>query len=1152
MSNRRIADLLNVGPRFLRSVHLERDFNDSSVLDSYVTTDFAQSCFGRIAEGLRPESGQRAWRMTGDYGSGKSSFALLLAHSFAGRDEFPARIRRIFDFRQHGVDRPRFVPILSTCSRRPLSESILEALHRALCRLYVRGTGLKLALEVDASLRAKRELTAEQLVTLIERVNAQIIADARGSGLLLILDELGKFLEFAAHSPHRHDVFLLQQLAEAATHSGNKPLLVVCLLHQGFNAYAEVLDQAAQREWEKVAGRFEEILFNQPTEQIAQLIATALNVRVNGIPAEYAATLRRSMKEAMALGWFCSVHTSLLVDTAIRLFPLHPTVLPVLIRVFRRFGQNERSLFSFLLSGEPFGLRTFSETHLRGGDLFRLHNLYDYVRTCFGHRLSVLSYRSHWSLIDSVIESFSTGNELHIKLLKTIGMLNLLNDSDLVPTEDAVVCALADATMISARHIKSALNELRQGKKVLYDRGRSRGMCLWPHTSVDLEKALEEARKAVAPTQRVTSQISDYLQARPIVARRHYIETGNLRYFDVHYCAASDLSCLYELPTLNGDGAIIVPLCETEVERAQAVAFTETPELKVTKNWLVAVPQPLSTLSSLMQEVQRWEWVSANTLELNADRYAREEVSRQREAARSQLERRIQSLIGLRQYSGEMSLEWFHCGERIRIKNSRQLLEKLSWICDTTFDQAPKISNELINRRSLSSAAAAARMRLIERMFAHQDKPHLGMAPEKKPPEMSMYLSVLSATGIHQQHGELWRVSEPSPKSDRCQVLPVLRRMREIVRSQRDERVSIAALFEELRQPPYGVRDGLLSILLTVFALSHEQDIAFYKDGTFLREMSAEGMLLLSKAPERFEMQYCRIEGVRAEIYHKLSSVLEIKPNGTKRVEVLDVVKPLCVFVAQLPDYVRNTKRLSATAIAVRDAILMAREPIRLLYTELPQACGLHPFVDQAAPSSTVRTFVETFKAAIDELRMAFPELHGRLREQLRSAFEYSGTFSQSRRAIAERAERVVVGISEPKLKAFCLRLLDDNLPEAEWLESIGSYVALIPPAKWHDSEETTFNQQLAELVTRFKHVESVVFGQGKAYRNVIGVRVAVTQASGMEHERVIHYAPDDESHIRALQEQFETLLDREHRLGLAAMSRALWKALERGGTDVR
>ncbi|HYJ85775.1 MAG TPA: hypothetical protein VEW46_06965, partial [Pyrinomonadaceae bacterium] len=72
-----LADLLRTKSRFLRSANLERDFRDPDVLSGYVVTDFARSCLGRLSEGLKPTSGQRAWRVTGDYGSGKSSFALL-------------------------------------------------------------------------------------------------------------------------------------------------------------------------------------------------------------------------------------------------------------------------------------------------------------------------------------------------------------------------------------------------------------------------------------------------------------------------------------------------------------------------------------------------------------------------------------------------------------------------------------------------------------------------------------------------------------------------------------------------------------------------------------------------------------------------------------------------------------------------------------------------------------------------------------------------------------------------------------------------------------------------------------------------------------------------------------------------------------------
>jgi hypothetical protein len=1150
MREKRILDLFQIKTRFLRSAHLERDFHDPQAFSGYVVTDFAQSCLERVANGLKPKSSQRAWRMTGDYGSGKSSFALLLAHWFAGSESsFPPQIRKVVDFRRFGVQKPRFVPVLVTCSKQALGTSILKSLHQTVSEIYGRGKKSKLTADLEHILNSKREPSDNQVLAAILEVNSRIISDSKGFGLILILDELGKFFEFAALSPQRQDVFLLQQLAETASRSGNEPLFVVCLLHQGFNAYADYLNQSAQREWEKVAGRFDEIVFDQPVEQIAYLIGSALNVNTAQVPKSQAHDQTRAMERALALGWFGSANAKGLQDLAVELYPLHPMMLPVLIRTFRRFGQNERSLFSFLLSNEPFGLQTFSGKNLQHAEPYRLHDFYDYVRTNFGYRLIAQSYRSHWNLIDSLIESFATEDPMQLKILKTVGILNLLNDNDLVPTEETIACALAGADHNAQKQIRVALEKLRTGKRVLYDRGKVRGLCLWPHTSVDLEKAYEDARRAIEAPKRVASLIKDYLETRPIVARRHYIKTGNLRHFDVRYCSISEMPGVIQNQNTDSDGSIVILLCETEQERNAALNLATSAELRDRINWLVAVPKPLNNLASLVQEVQRWDWISAQIPELNADKYAREEVTRQKTDARSQLERRIQSVIGFKQMSGQMTLDWFHQTYPLKIRNGRHLLEELSRLCDVTYTEAPRIHNELVNRRTLSSAAAAARMRLIERMFTSPSLEWLGMNPAKKPPEMSMYLSVLQNTGFHRKHHETWRIDEPDKRTDeKCKVLPSLKRIQNIVREEADSRVNVAALFNELRHPPYGLRDGVIPILLTVFAIAHEQEVSFFKDGTFLRQLTGEMMLLLTKAPDKFEIQYCKVEGIRAELFDKLLAVMEVKKLANRKTELLDVVRPLCIFVAQLPSYVLNTKKLTPTAIAVRDTILNAREPASLLFIDLPKACGFERFTADAAANKSVQLFVKTLKVAIDELRAAFPELQDRLRKRLRDAFDLPGSFQQFRTALAGRAQQVVLGVTEPKLKALCLRLLDDNLPEAEWLESLGSYLALKPPSKWHDAEEDLFSQELAELATRFHRVESIVFVHGKAPKDGVGIRLAITQANGTEHEQVIHVAAGEEQKLQALQGQFEAILTKDRRLGLAAASRALWSSLGKAG----
>ena len=1004
MREKRVADLLNMRTRFLRSTHLERDFRDPGALSSYVVTDFARTCIGRMATGLKPRSGNRAWRMTGDYGSGKSSFALMLAHWFAGHDaKLPPVLRQAVEPQQFGISRPRFLPVLVTCSRQALGTSIVQALYESLSRMEGVGARSKPALEVLRLLEAKRDPSDDEVFELITSVNSRLVKEAKAKGLLLILDELGKFLEFASLHPERQDVFLLQRMAEAASRSAEEPFFIVSLQHQGFNAYADRLDQSSQREWEKVAGRFEEIVFNPPVEQAASIISSAMNVRLNEIPKAQAGQLRDAMDRTLRFGWFGAAPAKSMMEAAPRLYPLHPTVLPILMRTFRRFGQNERSLFSFLLSNEPFGLQAFSQKNAVG-ELYRLHDLYDYVRTNFGHRLSVQSYRSHWNLIDSVVESFVEESDTQLKILKTVGILNLLNDNDLLATEESLVCALANPGQ--EKSVRAAITALNKHKRIIYDRGRARGLCLWPHSSVDLEKAYEEACRVVDTPQSVAGLIKDSLNTRPVVARRHYIETGNLRHAEVRYCPVKDLSAIFT-GDLKADGQIVIPLCETLSEREEALAFARHASMSKHPSCLVAVPQPLNNLAALVQEVQRWESVSANTLELNADKYAREEVSRQKIAAQSQLEKRVQSFIGWQQPDTRMMLDWFRGGKPLKIRNGRHLLEALSKLFDDLYDRAPCIQNELVNRRTLSSAAAAARMRLIERMFNDPEAPFLGMDPAKKPPEMSMYLSVLKRTGLHHPNGDSWRIVEPHHRSDVCNVLPALRRMAEVVREEPDSRVNISTLFDELRAAPYGVRDGILPVLLSAFAIANEKDVAFYKDGSFLRELTGEHMLVLTKAPERFDIQYCKIEGVRAELFERLLSVLKIEQPNDRDVELLDLVKNLCVFVAQLPAYARNSKRLSTTALAVRQAILEAREPSRLLFTELPKACGFETIEAKSDSSGSVKEFVKTLKLALDELRGAFPELQDRLRKGLREHFDLAGSIEENRAALTDRAQRV-------------------------------------------------------------------------------------------------------------------------------------------------
>src|ERR1044072_9463493 len=112
-----IANLFHIQERFLRSAHLERDFDDASALKGYVLTPPMRSNVERLTIGLNPNSGQRAWRITGDYGSGKYSFRLVLAHLFSGNaEQLPVQLQRAVNFKKLGDAQPQMLPVLVTGS----------------------------------------------------------------------------------------------------------------------------------------------------------------------------------------------------------------------------------------------------------------------------------------------------------------------------------------------------------------------------------------------------------------------------------------------------------------------------------------------------------------------------------------------------------------------------------------------------------------------------------------------------------------------------------------------------------------------------------------------------------------------------------------------------------------------------------------------------------------------------------------------------------------------------------------------------------------------------------------------------------------------------------------------------------------------------
>src|SRR5262249_29936961 len=153
---------------------------------------------------------------------------------------------------------------------------------------------------------------------------------------------------------------------------------------------------------------------------------------------------------------------------------------------------------------------------------------------------------SHWTQIESMVESFATAEPVELAIVKTVGVLNLLDHPDFVVSDEAIVACLSGPGGYAKDRVMLAVQKLHKDRRVLFRRGMSGSLCLWPHSSADLESAYDRASKAVGTIKTVTRHLDEYLDTRPVVARRHYIETGNLRYFDVQYVPVNELASILD------------------------------------------------------------------------------------------------------------------------------------------------------------------------------------------------------------------------------------------------------------------------------------------------------------------------------------------------------------------------------------------------------------------------------------------------------------------------------------------------------------------------------------------------------------------------------------------------------------------------------
>jgi hypothetical protein len=1134
-----LSDVVRVGARFGRSVNLERDFYEQVSLDGYILTTTGCSALHRLGQSLSDPTAERAWTLTGPYGSGKSAFALFAAKTLSpdhSEDTQSARLlikgqdkelwENLFDRRRNTALRRGLCPVLVSGTREPITVALLRGLVRSIEQFWPKNPPLVLT-EIESLLteaQAGNAVSGRQVAEIFEEV-AQKVCSSRacGDGLLIVVDELGKLLEYAAANPKDGDIFVLQELAEAAKRSSGSPILLVTVLHQAFDRYVERLGRAQREEWMKVQGRFEDLAFQEPTEQLLRILAQAV-IHDGHQPAlaELTKHGHQLAQKAEKLGLMPKTskrgHVVELLEACV---PLHPTVSLLLGHLFRRLGQNERSLFAFLTSHEPRGFHEFLTSSVwdkRRPAALRLDHLYDYIITALGSGLYTQGNAKRWAEIEAALNRLIDSSEIEVKLVKVIGLLRVIGEiGNMKSSVEMLQFAVSDGE-VTAEEVSTALERLQKRSVIVYRR-HSGSFSLWEGSDIDIDDRVAAARSKLDPNESLALSLTKYFKPRPLVARRHSHRTGTLRYFDVRYVDLQGLDKVLSESLKESDGVILyaVALNADEVnafhQRASSNRLKDRPQV------LIAIPHEAMGLREAVLEVAGLLAVRDTTPELEGDRVARKELHARLANAEKAVEQILRSFFDTSAAGPREDVSngcvWYYKGAQVEVPTERALQEFISNICDKVFRKTFVLRNELINRRLISSSAAGARRSLIEAMLAHSDKENLGI--EGHPPQLSIYYSFLQQTGIHREENGKWGFFPPKPGAD-AGAVAVWQAMDEFFTESELERRSVAELFGRLTQPPFGMRPAALPILVCGALLHYDTEIALYEEGSFVPALSNAGFERLVKTPEKFQIQRCRIAGVRAVVFERFTKSIIQKPDGFfgDKLNLLGVVRPLTKFAASLPLYTRGTQRLSETTMRVRAALFEAREPDRLLFVQLPEACGVAPFSseDKRDPADIDR-FIKSLRASLSELQRAYDELLAEVERMLVAAFSLKGVGPEGRKELRERALPLLDITVELKLKSFVFRVTDEELDLAGWLASVATLLASKPPVSWNDPDLARFEVNLAEVTRSFLNIELLSFelrkqGMGATRSDKEIMRLGITTLNEPERQKVVTVNAED------------------------------------------
>jgi hypothetical protein len=980
------------------STNIERD---ATQLIEFIPTINSNEVFERIF--FNHERGQNSFTLIGSYGTGKSTFLWAFEQHLKGNFYFNNRqVESLSD----SFEFERFI-----------GES--NSFRTAFCDRF------KIS-------KPHRKSNKHILKAFNEKLDA---INKKGILLVILVDEFGKHLEHISKNDI-DEMYFIQELCEFL----NDPLrnvLLLTTLHQNISAYANSLTAAQRQEWEKVNGRLLEIPFDEPIEQLLFFAAKKLeNQEVKDTT---------SINKLLELEVSHSVLGASVSDDKKELYrnitPLEPLAADIITKSLQKYGQNERSLFTFLDSD-------FFETFKSEQRIFSLADCFDFI---IKFHFSAIEdayrnpHKSIWqncmSLIDKCGLQLPNQTKEAASILKFVCLSSIFGFSGGDFNKAFIVQYFKIVSGLDLEQVVSDLERLNyigfsnvKGKYIFKDA-----------TDLNLESELLIANAQVDSNLNVISRLESILQLKPIIAKRAQYLSGTPRIFTT---LISDHP--KEVDLQSGIDGICLYLLNEGINEKLIEDFSKSQDYPVVIAWIKSVKQ----IKDITLELEKLDLVRTKFID---DKSALKIIQ-------EEIEFNIRKLIEFFEFKLFQSpiedVVWYRNGTQLKVSSAKELNNICSELCLDVYFKAPSYRNEMVNKEFLSTPILTARKQLLRLLIDQSEVVDLGIPKDSFPPEKTIYLSLLKETGIHQAENSQSIFNSPTDKSFEF----VWDFAYDLLRSSKDRRVSIADFYTEFFKSPFRLKKGFLDFWIFIFLVIKKEEYSLYAEDEFVPILTPDILDLMFKTPQRFRVKFMDQDQESVILLNNYKDLVGFNESNIQGIKssYISIYGNFLRFYRGLDEYSKNTKLLTNGALSFREAIKKAKDPEEALFEFIPAALKKDTKDDN---------FLEALKEVIRELRTTYTVLVDSLHENLTQHIGIDSTdFLQAKSELVNRFNSVNVSlIANDKLKLFYRRLVSPLDDKTAYYESLSDVIL------GHKLEKIT-DEKVEWLKSEFKdYLDSLV-----------------------------------------------------------------------------